>query len=67
LGHFESKKAVMATRQKCDSSQVKETVQKQRTDKPTQQSPVVLTGQAELAMLQRAIAKVYGRHQQCQG
>jgi hypothetical protein len=46
----------MATRQKCDSSRARETAQKQRTNKPIQQGPVVLTEQAELAMLQRAIA-----------
>jgi predicted transcriptional regulator len=57
----------MAARQKCDSSQAKEIAQMQRMNKPTQQSPVVLVERAELAMLQRAIAKVYGRHQQCQG
>jgi pimeloyl-ACP methyl ester carboxylesterase len=46
----------MATRQKCDSSQAKETAQKQRTNKPTQQGPVVLVEQAQPAILQRAIA-----------
>jgi pimeloyl-ACP methyl ester carboxylesterase len=46
----------MATRQKCDSSQAKETAQKQRTNKPTQQGSVVLVEQAEPAILQRAIA-----------